>query len=97
MVSGPGYPPLVTAVMKVLRPKPKGLGGVRQHYAHLVECQLLLVGHNQKFESAAQAFAITHHGSQLHDVRRERDVKLQGNNFAGLELTAYGRPNAVLS
>src|SRR5882762_4908745 len=97
MVSGLGYPPLVTAVMGVSGPKQKSSGGVRQYYADLVQHKLLLVGHNQKFESAAQAFAITHHGSQLHDVRRERNGKFQGNNFAGLQLTAEGRADAVLA
>jgi hypothetical protein len=98
MLSGPGYPPIVTAVMKVSnREEQKGSGGVRQHYADLTQHQLLLVGHNQKLESAAQASAITHHGAHLHDVRRERDGKLQGNNFAGLHLTAECRPDAVLA
>jgi hypothetical protein len=97
MVSGLGYPPLVTAVMGVLGRKQKSSGGVRQHYTDLVQHQLLLAGHNQKFESAAQAFAITHHSSQLHDVRRERDGKLQGNNFAGSQLAAEGSPDAVLA
>src|ERR1700688_3138878 len=97
MVSGLGYPPLVTAVMGVLGRKQKSSGGVRQHYTDLVQHQLLLAGHNQKFESAAQAFAITHHSSQLHDVRWERDGKLQGNNFAGSQLAAEGSPDAVLA
>ena len=97
MVSGPGCPPIVTAVIKVLRPKQKGSGGVRQQYADLAQRQLLLVGHDQKFESAPQAFAITHQGSYLHDVRRDRDGKLEGNNFASLQLTAEGRPDAVVA
>jgi hypothetical protein len=96
MVSGQGCPPIVTAVMEASNgEKQKGSGSVRQHHADLMQYQLLLVGHDQKLESAAQAFAITHHGSQFHDVRRERDGKLQGNNFAGLQLTAEGRADAV--
>jgi hypothetical protein len=53
MVSGAGYAQLVTAVMGVLGRKQKSSGGVRQYYADLVQRQLLLAGHNQKFESAA--------------------------------------------
>jgi hypothetical protein len=83
--------------MKVLRPKQKSSGSVRQYYADLAQYQPLLTGHDQKLESTAQAFAIAHHGAQLHNVRRERDGKLQGNNFAGLQLTAESRSDAVLA
>jgi hypothetical protein len=57
----------------------------------------VLVGENQKLESAAQAVAITRHGAQLHEVRRKWDGKLQGNNFAGLYLAAEGGPDAILA
>ena len=97
MVSGLGYPLIVTPVMKINGPTQKGSGGVRQHDADLVQHQLLLAGHDQKLESAVQAFAIAHRGSHLHDMRRDRDGKLQGNNFAGLQLTAEGRADAVLA
>src|SRR5208283_4618502 len=70
-------------------------GGVRQDNANLTQQQPLLLGHNQKLESAAQTFAVTRHSSQLHLVRRERDGKLHGNNFAGLKLAAEGRPDAI--
>ena len=97
MVSGLGYPLIVTPVMKVNGPTRKDSGGVRQHHADLVQHPPLLAGHDQKLESAVQAVAITHHGSHLHNVRRDGDGKLEGNNFAGLQLTAEGRPDAVLA
>jgi len=37
MVSGLGYLPLVTAVMKISGLKQKSSGGVRQHYTDLVQ------------------------------------------------------------
>ena len=97
MVSGLGYPLIVTPVMQVNGPTQKDSGGVRQHDADLVQHQLLLAGHDQKLESAVQAVAITHCGSHLHDVRRDWDGKLQGNNFADLQLTAESRPDAILA
>ncbi len=97
MVSGLGYSLIVTPVMKANGTTQKGSGGVRQNDADLAQHQLLLAGHDQKLESAVQAVAITHRGSQLHDVRRDWDGKLQGNHFADLQLTAKGRPNAVLA
>src|SRR5208282_4020065 len=72
-------------------------GNVFQYKADLAQYFPVLAAHDQQLESAAQAVAITHRGSHLQDVRRERDGKLQGNNFAGLQLTAEGRPEAVLA
>ena len=57
----------------------------------------MFFGQDQKFESAAQAFPISHHGSQLHKTRRERKGKFQGDNFAYFQLTAQGRSYAVLA
>src|SRR5271169_5334311 len=96
MLSGQGCPPIVTTVMKVCQwARRKRSAGVRQHNADLAQQKPLLVGHDQKLESAAQTVAITHHGSNLDDMRRERDGELQGNNFADLQLAAEGRPDAV--
>ena len=97
MVSGLGYPLIVTPVMKVNGPRQKDSGGVRQNDADLVQHQFLLAGHDQKLEAAVQSFAITHRGSHLHDVRRAGDGKLQGNNFADPQRGAKSRPDAVLA
>jgi hypothetical protein len=75
----------------------KGSGGIGQHYADLVHNLLLIVGHDQKFESATQALVIAHHRAQLHDVRGERNRKLHRNDLAGLQLTAEGCTDAVLA
>ena len=77
--------------------KTENSGSVRQYHADLAQQQFLLVGHDQKLESAAQTVAITHHRSQLHNVRRERNGKLHGNNFAGLQRTAESRSDAVVA
>ena len=70
-------------------------GDIGQDYAKLVDGLPLLVGDDQKFESAAQAVAVTDNGSQLQEVRSEWDRKLQGNDLAVLQLAAEGRPDAV--
>jgi hypothetical protein len=77
--------------------KQKGSGSVRQYYADLAQYQFLLVGYDQELESAAQAVAVAHHGSHLDEMRRKRNGKLYGNNFARLQLTAESRPDAILA
>ena len=75
------------------------VNGLQEAFANTTQTwrssSLLLIGHDQKLESTAQAVAVTHHRSHLHDVRRERDGKLQGNHFAGLQLPAESRSDAV--
>jgi len=73
----------------------KGSGGVGQDDTDLAQKQPLFVGHDQKLKSAAQTVVITDHGSYLDDVRRDRDGKLQRNNFAYLQLAAKGRADAI--
>ncbi len=65
-----------------------GSGIIRQHHTDLVQGEFLLVGENEKFESAAQSVAIAHDGSQLDDEGLERDGKLQGDHLARLQFTA---------
>jgi len=71
-------------------PRASFLGGIGQNYTNLAHHQSLFIGHDEEFESAAQPIAITHHGSQLHQMGWERDRKFQGNNFASLQLAAEG-------
>src|SRR5208337_1149772 len=73
----------------------RGSVGVGQHNTGFAQQQPLLFGDDQKLESAAQTVAITHHGSHLDDVRRDGNGKLQGNNFANLQLAAEGRAAAI--
>src|SRR5258708_3840038 len=97
MVSGVGYRPLVTGVMRFLQAKQRNSGSVRQHHADLAQYEPLLAGSDQNLKSIAQAFAIAHDCPQFHDMRREGDGKFQGNNFASLQLAAEGCAEAVLS
>ena len=57
----------------------------------------MFFGQDQKFESAAQAFPVSHHGSDLHETRRARKGKFQGDNFAYFQRTAQGGSYAVLA
>src|ERR1700689_1108777 len=99
MVSGRGNGQVVTAVMenggKTL--KKKGSGGGRQDDAELAKSGSLLVGHDQKFESAAQAVTVADDGAQLDDIGSKREGKLERNNFTGLQLSAEGCSDAVLA
>ena len=98
MVSGPGNLQVVTGVMKIFKMgKQNRSGSVCQDYADLMQGQLLLLAHYQKLEAAAQAVAITHHSSQLDEVRRERYGELQGDNFAGLQRAAQSCSDAILA
>jgi hypothetical protein len=97
MVSGLRYSPIVTGVMEARREKPKNSRGIGQHYADLVHDPPLFVGHNQKLESVAQPFAISHDGSKPDYVRRQRYGKFERNHFAGLQLAAKSCADAVLS
>jgi hypothetical protein len=95
MVSGRGVVPLVTGVMEIQ--SGKSSGSVGQHDAKLAQNQPLIVGHDQEFESAAEAFVIADDGAQPDDVGREGDGEIQGNDLARLQLTAECGADAVLS
>src|SRR5580700_323131 len=71
--------------------------GGRQDDAELAKSGSLLVGHDQKFESAAQAVTIADDGPQLDDIRSERNGQVEGNDFASLQLSAEGGSDAVLA
>ena len=98
MVSGLGYPPIVTAVMKL-----SGFGAaeklrMRSPTLRRVGAELIFVRWSpRRTQSATEAFAITHHSSHLHNVRRQRDGKFKRNNFTDSEFTTERGAHAVLA
>src|SRR5260370_31637164 len=60
----------------------------RQNFAGAEESFALAVGHNKKFESAAQAVATANNGSHLKKIGRNGNRELQRNHFTHFQFRA---------
>jgi len=61
----------------------------------LAEDEALLFGDHEELESAAEAVAITDHGSKLGNVGRDGHREFERYDFSGHHATAQGRADAV--
>ena len=85
---------VVTGVTKF---SPGTSRSVGQDHAKLVQGGLLFFCEYEKFESTAQAIAVTHHRSNSQIMRFDREGKFEGDDFVILKTTAQSRTQAILA
>ena len=73
------------------------LEGAGQNFTGPPKRLPLILGHNQEFKPASQAFAVACDGAHSHEIGRNRNRKLHGNNFPHAQFSAEGGSDAILS